>query len=65
MGVAVAVAILSTILGLYLSFYADLPSGPSIVMVATGIFLLALLLSPSRGLLWRWRPSAVTMGDGR
>ncbi|WP_369695236.1 metal ABC transporter permease, partial [Salinicola salarius] len=31
----------ATVAGLYLSFYAGLPSGPSIVVVATGFFLLA------------------------
>ena len=51
---SVAVGVLATVLGLYLSFYADLPSGPSIAMVATGLFLLALLLSPRRGIAWHW-----------
>ena len=53
MAYSVAVGLLATILGLYLSFYADLPSGPSIVLVATGLFLLALLFSPIKGVLWR------------
>ena len=47
---SVAVGVLATVLGLYLSFYAELPSGPSIAMVATGLFLLALLLSPAGAL---------------
>ena len=55
MATSVAIAILSTIGGLYLSFHADLPSGPSIVMIVTGLFLLALLFSPSKGVLWRRR----------
>ena len=50
---SVAVGLLATVLGLYLSFYAGLPSGPSIVLVATGLFLLALLFSPIKGVLWR------------
>ncbi|MCH2505108.1 MAG: metal ABC transporter permease [Dehalococcoidia bacterium] len=50
---SVAVGLIATVLGLYLSFYADLPSGPSIVLVATGLFLLALLFSPIKGILWR------------
>ena len=54
---SVAAGILATILGLYLSFHLDLPSGPSIVVVATGLFLLTLLFSPSMGLVWRRRPS--------
>ena len=45
MAYSVAVGLIATVLGLYLSFYADLPSGPSIVLVATGLFLLALLFS--------------------
>ena len=48
-----AVGLIATVLGLYLAFYADLPSGPSIVLVATGLFLLALLFSPVKGILWR------------
>jgi ABC-type Mn2+/Zn2+ transport system permease subunit len=52
---SVALSTIATIAGLYLSFYGGLPSGPSIVMVVTGLFLLALLFSPSRGALWRWR----------
>ena len=32
---------LSAVAGLYLSFYADLPSGPSMALVATGIFAVA------------------------
>ena len=46
----------ATVAGLYLSFHADLPTGPSIVVVATGMFLAALLFSPSKGLVWQiWR----------
>jgi ABC-type Mn2+/Zn2+ transport system permease subunit len=51
---SVAVALLSTVAGLYLSFYLDLPTGPSIVMVATGLFALALVFSPEKGLVRRW-----------
>tara|TARA_B100001146_G_scaffold108109_1_gene95613 strand:+ start:61 stop:927 length:867 start_codon:yes stop_codon:yes gene_type:complete len=53
MAYSVAVGLIATVLGLYLSFYANLPSGPSIVLVATGLFLLALLFSPIKGILWR------------
>ena len=53
MAYSVTVGLIATVLGLYLSFYADLPSGPSIVLVATGLFLLALLFSPIKGILWR------------
>lgn len=40
------------VIGLYLSYYAGLPSGAAIVLVATGFFLLALLVSPRRQRLW-------------
>ncbi|HEU0022369.1 MAG TPA: metal ABC transporter permease [Dehalococcoidia bacterium] len=54
MATSVAVALVSTVAGLYLSFYLDLPTGPSIVMVATGLFALALVFSPQKGLIRRW-----------
>jgi manganese/iron transport system permease protein len=54
MATSVAVALLSTVAGLYLSFYLDLPTGPSIVMVTTGLFALALVFSPEKGLVRRW-----------
>ena len=53
--ISVVVALVSLVVGLYLSFHLDLPSGPSIVIVTTGLFLLALLLSPSKGLVAHWR----------
>ena len=55
MATAVAAALVAILGGLYLSFHLDLPSGPSVVIVATGLFLLAMLLSPSRGLVAHWR----------
>ena len=56
---SIATALLSTVSGLYLSFHADLPSGPSIVIVATGLFLLALLFAPGKGAAWHWRRAAL------
>jgi manganese/iron transport system permease protein len=38
--------------GLYLSYYANVASGPAVVLVATAIFLLAFLAAPRRGLIW-------------
>lgn len=55
MAMSVVVALASTLGGLYLSFHQDLPSGPSIVLVASGLFVAALILSPSRGLVAYWR----------
>ena len=61
---AVVVAFVSIIVGLYLSYYLDLPTGPSNVTVATGLFLLALILSPSKGLVGHWRNSRLGKGSG-
>ena len=40
---SVAIALAATVGGLYLSYYLDLPSGPSIVILTTGLFLLGSL----------------------
>jgi manganese/iron transport system permease protein len=37
--------------GVYLSYYYNLPSGPTIALAATSLFLVSLLLSPSQGIL--------------
>ena len=64
MATSVAVGLLSTVAGLYLSFYLDLPTGPSIVMVATGLFALALVFSPEKGLIRRWsKPAPVPSSE--
>ena len=43
------------VVGMYLSYYLDIPSGSAIVLVAFGLFLLAFLLSPSQGVLTQSR----------
>ncbi len=45
----------SAVAGLYLSYYANLASGPAIVLVQTALFLLVLAVSPRRRLLWPQR----------
>lgn len=47
------IGIISSISGLYLSYGYNLPSGPAIVLVASGFFVLALLFSPKYGLFSR------------
>lgn len=42
---------LASTAGMYLSYYFDLPSGPAIALTIFGFFLLALLFSPSQGVL--------------
>lgn len=43
----------SSVAGLYLSFYINVASGAAVVLIATGLFLLAFLLAPQRGLVWQ------------
>ena len=44
------IGIFSSITGMYLSYFFNLPSGPAIVLVVSGLFLMALFLSPSHGI---------------
>jgi ABC-type Mn2+/Zn2+ transport system permease subunit len=53
MALGVAIAAVSAVVGLYLSFYLNLASGASIVLVETLCFLAALGLGPRTGLLAR------------
>lgn len=55
MAVAVAIAAASAVVGLYLSFYLNLASGASIVLVETLVFGIVLVLSPRSGLFGRRR----------
>jgi manganese/iron transport system permease protein len=41
----------SSVIGMYLSYYFDLPSGAAIVMVIFAFFLLAFFFSPTQGIL--------------
>ena len=56
---------IASISGVYLSYYQNLPSGPAIVLVSSSLFLLALLFSPSQGILTRPNPSGSTVGAMR
>jgi len=51
---AAVIGIASAVVGLYLSYWLDVASGATIVLVQTGAFLVALLLGP-RGPLARRR----------
>jgi manganese/iron transport system permease protein len=51
--VAIALAAASAVIGLYVSFYLNLASGASIVLVETLWFALALVLGPRTGVLAR------------
>lgn len=47
------VAVLSSILGLLISYHGSLPPGPAIVLMAGAFYLFALFLAPDTGLLTR------------
>ena len=49
------VGVVSSVVGLYLSYHLEVASGAAIVLVATGFFILALLFGPRRGLIAHWR----------
>ncbi len=53
MAVGAAVGALSSLVGLYVAWYGDLSASASIVLTATGLFLLAFAVAPGTGLLWQ------------
>jgi manganese/iron transport system permease protein len=54
MALAATIGAASAVIGLYLSFYVNIASGPAIVLACTFFFLVAFVASPSRGLLPGW-----------
>jgi manganese/iron transport system permease protein len=58
--VAIAVAVISSLVGLYLSYYLNVASGASIVLIETLCFALALAFSPKSGWLGRRRQTVAT-----
>jgi zinc/manganese transport system permease protein len=48
--VSVAIALLSSVLGLLLSFHADMPAGPAIVLAAGVFWMGGMLLGPQASL---------------
>jgi zinc/manganese transport system permease protein len=56
--VAALIAAFSGFAGLLLSYHAQWPSGPAIVLVAGGAYLVSVAAGPRDGVLWRlWRRS--------
>ena len=53
--VSATIGAVSSLVGLYLSYYLNIVSGSAIVLTATAIFLLVFLFHPRRGLLWKKR----------
>ncbi|MDX5433890.1 MAG: metal ABC transporter permease [Halomonas sp.] len=56
LAISVGVGVISAVVGLVLSVRLDVASGGAIVLVASGLFLVALLAAPKHGLVARhWR----------
>jgi manganese/iron transport system permease protein len=51
MFLGVGIGVLASVSGMYLSYFYNIPSGPAIVLVASGLFVLSLLFSPLHGLI--------------
>jgi manganese/iron transport system permease protein len=50
--VGATIGAIASVSGVYISFYVKhIPSGPAIAIVSSGLFMLALLFSPSQGIL--------------
>ena len=55
MAIAAAIGTVTSVSGLYASYYLDIASGPAIVLVATFIFGLVFVFAPGRGIIWQKR----------
>ncbi|MCL4395741.1 MAG: metal ABC transporter permease, partial [Chloroflexi bacterium] len=53
MAISATIGALSSIAGLYLSFYVNVASGAAVVLIATAIFMIVFLFAPNRGVAWR------------
>lgn len=51
---AAALGAAESLVGIYLSYYLDLPSGAAIALTVFAVFWISLMISPSQGLLGRW-----------
>ncbi len=63
MRIGVVIGISAAVSGLYLSYWLDVASGATIVLVETAMFFLALVLGPSTGLLGAWRSRRATLAE--
>ena len=52
--VGAAIGAISSVAGLYISFYVNIASGAAVVLVCTFFFVLAFLFAPRRGVIWSW-----------
>ena len=52
--VGAVVGAVSSVAGLYLSFYVNVASGAAVVLVCTAFFVLVFLFAPQRGVVIKW-----------
>jgi len=65
MAVGAGIGVVSSLVGLYLSYHADVAASAAVVLTATVLFLVTFLFSPRRGILGLRRPSIlVEAGEG-
>jgi ABC-type Mn2+/Zn2+ transport system permease subunit len=53
MAISAAIGAVSSVAGLYVSYYLDVASGAAVVLIATAAFLMAFVAAPGRGVLAR------------
>lgn len=63
MGTGVLLAVGASVAGLYLSYWLDVASGATIVLVQTAIFLIALVVGPRSGWLSRRKTPPASAGS--
>ena len=51
--ISALIGAVSSVTGLYLSYYLNIASGAAVVLVATFFFILAFFFAPQRGMLWQ------------
>jgi manganese/iron transport system permease protein len=61
MFVAGAIGAGSGVVGLYSSYYLNIASGPTVVLVATLTFVLVFLFAPAKGIVWSRMPPRNTV----
>jgi ABC-type Mn2+/Zn2+ transport system permease subunit len=54
MVVGAAIGAVSSVAGLYISFYVNVSSGAAVVLTCTVFFIVAFLFAPQRGAVWSW-----------
>jgi manganese/iron transport system permease protein len=63
MVVGAGIGIVSSVVGLYLSYHADVAASAAVVLTATVLFLVTFLLSPRRGIIGLRQPSILTKAE--